>query len=396
MSIQRRLEEQLSNRRNNNLYRKRFAHEGAQQPLIKVNGKDYLNFCSNDYLGLANNQEIKKRFIQSIDKYGTGSGASHLVIGHHAEHQALESELAEFLGTERALVFSSGYAANMGVLNTLLTKGDAVFQDKLNHASLLDGGLSSGARFQRYLHKDCDSLKTKLSKHQGDALVVSDAVFSMDGDMAPIAELFKVAKAHGAWLMLDDAHGFGVLGKEGRGSVSHCGVEAKALDVYMATFGKAIGTSGAFVAGSDLLIESLVQFCRHYIYTTAMPPAVAAATRCALSIVQNETWRREKLTSLIERFRRGANQIGLSLMSSETAIQPIMLGEAKLAMEVSESLKTHNILVTAIRPPTVANGSARLRVTLSSMHTEQDVDQLLSALDASVENKISVQNSTKL
>jgi 8-amino-7-oxononanoate synthase len=387
MSFSERLDSQLAIRRENNLYRSRKELSSAQGERVYLSGETepFLNFCSNDYLGLASHPEIIKAYQNAANEYGVGSGASHLVIGHHKEHQLLEEELAEFLGTERALVFGSGYSTNVGVLTTLLQKGDSVFQDKLNHASLLDGGLFSGAKFQRYLHNDMRSLEKKIesASKESEKLIVSDAVFSMDGDSATIAELIKQAKKNNAWLMLDDAHGFGVLGKQGRGSVNAQACLQQDIDVYMATFGKAIGTGGAFVAGSALLIETLIQFCRHYMYTTAMPPALAAATRQSLKIIQKETWRQENLQERIQQFKAGIKVLNFdhkTLSESQTAIQPIILGSAQQALTCSEKLKDKGYLISAIRPPTVAKNTSRLRVTLSANHSEQQVDALLNAL----------------
>ena len=384
MSFSERLAVNLAERKSKQLFRSRKILSSAQSSLVALQNhkQQFINFCSNDYLGLAAHPELIKSFQKAAELYGVGSGASHLVIGHHQEHHLLEQELAEFLGVERTLVFGSGYAANLGVLTMLLEKSDAVFQDKLNHASLLDGALFSGAHFQRYLHRDLQSLENKLSKQNKaqKKLIVSDAVFSMDGDSADIPGLLALAKKHQAWLMLDDAHGFGVLGKEGRGSVSDQSIAQNEIDIYMATFGKALGCGGAFVAGSNLLIESLIQFSRHYIYTTAMPPALAAAVRSALKIVKQEQWRRDHLKKLIKQFREGAKALDLHLLDSDTAIQPLMLGSAQTALAWSEKLLQKNILISAIRPPTVPANSSRLRITFSAAHSEEQVNILLDAL----------------
>lgn len=391
MSFSERLTNHLAERKNNQLLRSRKILSSGQAHTVHLQNRPetLLNFCSNDYLGLAQHPEIISSFQKAAALYGVGSGASHLVIGHHLEHHLLEQELAEFLNVERTLVFGSGYAANLGVLTTLLEKSDAVFQDKLNHASLLDGGLFSGALFQRYLHKDMHSLEKKLAKASVNTvnikdtqqkLIVSDAVFSMDGDSADIGGLLALSKKYQAWLMLDDAHGFGVLGKEGRGSVSQQNIAQQEIDIYMATFGKALGCGGAFVAGSDLLIESLIQFSRHYIYTTAMPPALAAAIRTALKIVKQEQWRRDHLQKLIKQFREGAQAINLNLLDSSTAIQPVILGSAQSALAWSEALLKKDILISAIRPPTVPANSSRLRITFSAAHGEDQVNRLLDAL----------------
>ncbi len=391
MSFYSRLEQRLSERREAHLYRSRKVLASAQAERIRLDGNsnEFLNFCSNDYLGLANHEGLKKHFQNSVDLYGVGSGASHLVIGHHQEHRALEEELAELLGFERALVFGSGFTANTGVLNTILEKDDWVFEDKLNHASLLDGALASGAHFKRYLHNDIDSLNKKISLISDDVnkLIVSDAVFSMDGDQTDIPALVETKKKQDAWLMLDDAHGFGVLGEQGKGSLAHQQVAASDVDVYMATFGKALGTSGAFVAGSETLIESLIQFCRHYIYSTAMPPALASTTRYSLKLLSEESWRMEQLKERIAQFKQGAKGLGFDLLDSDTAIQPILLGSAERAMQWSEDLTQKGILIGAIRPPTVPPNTARLRIALSASHSAEQVDRLLEALDAQIQQE---------
>jgi 8-amino-7-oxononanoate synthase len=283
-------------------------------------------------------------------------------------------------------LFSTGYMANLGVVSALVGRGDLVFEDKLNHASLIDAGLLSGARLQRYLHADVDSLAGHLGKQSAQqpdrrTLIVTDGVFSMDGDLAPLPELAATAARHDAWLMVDDAHGLGVLGDKGQGTVSHYQLSNDEVPILMGTLGKAFGTFGAFVAGSEALIETLIQQARSYIYTTALPPAVAEATRASLALVQQESWRREKLATLIQRFRSGAAQLGLTLLDSGTPIQPLMVGDTGRAMRLSKALLTKGILVSAIRPPTVPDGSARLRITLSAQHDEVQVDQLLTALE---------------
>lgn len=375
------LTEQLMARKEKHLYRSRLVTESAQGPEILVDGESCLNFCSNDYLGLANHPEVIKRFQMAADTYGVGGGASHLVNGHSRAHHELEEALADFTGRQRALLFSTGYMANLGVISALLDRSDAVFQDRLNHASLLDAGLLSGARFQRFHHADVDDLAKRLQKSEARRkLVVTDGVFSMDGDIAPLPELAAVTMAAGGWLMVDDAHGVGCLGAKGEGSVGYCQLDQSQVPVLMGTLGKGFGTAGAFVAGSEVLIETLIQQARTYIYTTAMPPAVAAASLTSLQLVQRESWRRDRLASLIQQFRTGAEQLGLELMPSQTPIQPIVVGDSERALQFSRALKSQGVLVTAIRPPTVPVGSARLRVTLSAAHTEQHVERLLEAL----------------
>jgi 8-amino-7-oxononanoate synthase len=370
----------LEQRRTEGLYRDRLILESSQGPTVRVNGRQYLNFCSNDYLGLAAHPRIVARFRSAASQYGVGSGASHLVCGHSAPHHELEEALAELTGRPLALLFSSGYMANMGMLSSLLQRGDSVFEDRLNHASLLDGGLHSGARFQRFPHNDVSALKTKLESTQGLKMVVVDGVFSMDGDTAPLAALANLCSDHDAWLMVDDAHGFGVLGKRGIGSTEEAGLDVSDVPVLMATLGKALGTAGAFVAGSELLIESLVQQSRNYIYTTALPPAIAAASLEALFLLGEEPWRREHLAQLIARFRSGAEQLGLPLMMSASAIQPLRVGGAARAVDLSRRLGAAGFLIGAIRPPTVPAGTSRLRITLSAAHSVEQVDQLLDQL----------------
>lgn len=350
-----------------------------------VDGRKVLTFCSNDYLGLADHPDLIAAFKRGADQYGVGSGSAHLVNGHSRAHHELEEALADFTGRPRALLFSTGYMANLGAVTALMGRGDAIFEDRLNHASLLDAGLLSGARFKRYPHGDCAALAKMLGDSgQAERMVVSDGVFSMDGAIAPVTELATTAKLHDASLMIDDAHGFGVLGEHGGGVAEQYGLDMAQLPILMGTLGKAFGTAGAFIAGSEALIETLIQFARSYIYTTAQPPAIAVATLASLQIVVTENWRREKLKGLITRFRQGAQELGLDLMPSETPIQPILLGSAERALAVSESLWQQGILLTAIRPPTVPAEGSRLRVTLSARHSEADVDQLLSVLERSV------------
>jgi len=375
-----RLSAALTQRAREGLYRHRLTLESSQGPVVRMAGRTYLNFCSNDYLGLAAHPKVIEALCSAAEKYGVGSGASHLVCGHSAPHHQLEEALADFTGRPRALLFTSGYMANTGILTSLLQRGDYVFEDRLNHASLLDGGLHSGARFQRFPHNDVTALAGKLKRADGPKLVVVDGVFSMDGDTAPLAELAALCSAQDAWLMVDDAHGFGVMGERGAGSTQQAGLDANSVPVLMATLGKALGTAGAFVAGSELLIESLIQQARNYIYTTALPPAVAAASLVSLQLLHEESWRRQHLAQLIERFRRGAEQLDLPLMASSSAIQPLLVGDALRAVKLSEELKARGLLIGAIRPPTVPAGTSRLRITLSAAHSEEEVDRLLQEL----------------
>jgi 8-amino-7-oxononanoate synthase len=362
------------------LYRSRRVIASPQGADLEVDGRHVVNFCSNDYLGLANHPDVVGAFKAGADRYGVGSGSAHLVCGHSAAHHALEEELAAFTGRDRALLFSTGYMANVGVISALLGRSDAVFEDRLNHASLLDGGLMSGARFKRYAHADVADLETKLENAAGNKLIVTDGVFSMDGDFAPMDELAVAAKNHNAWLMVDDAHGLGVIGEHGGGIIEYSGLSQDEVPVLMGTLGKGFGTFGAFVAGSEALIETLIQKARTYIYTTAMPAAVAEATRASLKIAIAENWRRDKVKNLSERFSLGARQLGLQVMPSSSAIQPILIGDSHSAVDISNALLEAGFLVSAIRPPTVPQGSARLRVTFSALHQEQHVDRLLDAL----------------
>lgn len=378
-----RLEHDLAERVANSLYRQRRVVESATGTHIRVDGRDVLAFCSNDYLGLANDPRLVEAQCNAAKEYGAGSGAAHLVTGHQRVHHELEERLAAFTGRERALLFSTGYMANLGIASALLEHGDHVLEDRLNHASLIDAGLSSNARFSRYAHNDANALEKKLAARKGAAaLVMTDGVFSMDGDVAPLDALASTCRQRDAWLVVDDAHGIGVLGESGRGSVEHFGLGATDVPVLMGTLGKAVGSFGAFVAGSRELIETLINRSRTYIYTTALPAAVAGASLAALEIVETEPERRAHLRALVEHFRSGAKNLGLELMESFTPIQPIVVGDAASALRISDALLEQGILVTAIRPPTVPDGTARLRVTLSAAHSEADVDRLLECLTA--------------
>lgn len=381
MSLEQYLQQRLVERRAQSRYRARSQLQTAQSPTVERDNEKVLNFCSNDYLGLANHPKVVAAFRKAAKEFGVGSGASHLVCGHSRLHHELEEALAEFTGRERALLFSSGYMANLGTINALIGRSDAIFQDKLNHASIIDAGQLCKADFVRFRHNDTAHLRQRL--HVSDAthkLIVVDGVFSMDGDLAPLDELAKVACEHSAWLMVDDAHGFGVLGEKGAGITEHFHLSHQQVPVLMATLGKALGTYGAFVAGSNALIESLIQFARPYIYTTAIPPALAAATLASLHILQQEPERRAHLNALIKHFRDLAAHFELPLMASNTAIQPLLVGSDQKALQLAEFLKERHFWVSAIRPPTVPEGTARLRITLSAAHTELQVTALVTAL----------------
>jgi 8-amino-7-oxononanoate synthase len=381
------LARRIAQRHADNLFRRRISLTGAQGPRITTDGGSYLSFCSNDYLGLASDPRLIRALQQAANQYGVGAGASHLVTGHQRIHDLLEQALADFVGAPRALLFSTGYMANLGIANALLGRGDLLIEDRLNHASLIDAGLLCRAQLRRYPHADVAVAQRLLATSKAERkLILTDAVFSMDGDLAPVPNLIALAVAHNARIMLDDAHGLGVLGAEGRGSLEHHSLSIAPPVILMGTLGKALGTFGAFVAGDEALIETLIQDARTYIYTTAPPPAVAAATCEALRIVRDEPWRRERLRNLVQRFRRGAGELGLPLANSDTPIQPIIIGEPQQALAISRGLKKNGVLVTAIRPPTVPLHTSRLRVTFSAGHSEQDVDQLLDALSRVMNN----------
>ena len=376
----RELTARLATRRARGLYRERLVLSSAQGVHIRVGDETLLSFCSNDYLGLANDPRVVAAFCAGAERYGAGAGASHLISGHTIAHQALEEELADFVGSPRALLFSTGYMANLGVVTALSDRHSIVFEDKLNHASLIDAARLTQAKVKRYPHVDMERLTTMLADSAVPGVIASDAVFSMDGDLAPLQQLLPLARAHKAWLLVDDAHGIGVLGPGGRGSLAHLDIATQAPVILMGTLGKAFGVFGAFVAGDEPLIETLIQHARTYIYTTALPPAVAEATRASLQIVRSEQWRRERLQSLVDRFVEQATQMGLSLTGARTPIQPVILGSPEAAVAASRTLRAQGILVPAIRPPTVAPGTSRLRITFSAAHEPAHVDRLLQAL----------------
>ncbi len=348
---------------------------------ITIDGKSLADFGSNDYLGLAQHPALRAALTRAVDCWGVGAGAAHLLGGHRDEHAALEEKLALWTGRERALLFSTGYMANLGVAGTLLRDGDVCVQDKLNHASLIDAARLSGAEFVRYRHADADSARRQLrARPDAAAILATDAVFSMDGDLAPLRELAVLCKREHATLMIDDAHGIGVLGPDGAGSPGAVGLAQNDAPILMATLGKALGVAGAFVAGSTALIEGLVQFARPYVYTTAMPPALAAAASAAVDIARNDSERRERLHRHIARFRHGAAQRGIALLPSSTPIQPVPAGDSATASSIAQRLEGTGFYVPAIRPPSVPANGARLRVSLSAAHAEDQIERLLDAL----------------
>jgi 8-amino-7-oxononanoate synthase len=355
---------------------------------LRVNGHSMLAFCSNDYLGLATHPALVQAACDGAQSHGVGSGGSPLVSGHSAANAALELELAAFVGLSRALYFYAGYATNIGIIPALVGAGDAIFSDALNHACLIDGARLSRAQIHRYAHADLAALDRELASSSAPRkLVITDAVFSMDGDSADIAGLLALCERHDALLLLDDAHGFGVLGPQGRGSLAAAGLfgdQASRRVLYMATLGKAAGVAGAFVAGDDALVEWLLQKTRSYIFATAAPAMLASALRASLRLIAQDEWRRTHLQRLIARLRSGL-AAGLQgsrwqLSESQTAIQPLLIGRNDEALAVMEGLRLRGIWVPAIRPPTVPLGTARLRLTLSASHTAADVEQLLGAL----------------
>lgn len=376
----------LAQRKADNLYRQVTVTDSPQSPYMMVKGKKLLSFCSNNYLGLANHPNVIAAFKKTADQYGVGSGASHLVNGHSRPHQALEEALADFVQRDKVLLFSNGFAANLGVIDAMTDKKSTVVQDRLNHASLLDGVRLSGARLKRYQHTDYDHLTRLLAgsdkaDNNNTTLVASDTVFSMDGDTADIKQLSRASHQHHAWLYVDDAHGIGVVG-DGRGVVLNQGLSQEEVPLLMATFGKALGTSGAFVAGDADVLDYIAQKARPWIYTTAMPPAIAGATLASLKLVQEDRWRQTHLKALIKQLKLGLNALPWELIPSNTAIQPILVGNEREALQLSDQLLQAGIWVTAIRYPTVAKGQARLRITLTAEHEETDITLLLNALQA--------------
>ena len=346
-----------------------------------VAGKPRRIFCSNDYLGLAHHPALASAQALASAAFGSGSSAAHLISGHSSEHHALEEELAAYTGRERALLFSTGYMANLGVLGAYAARGEVVLEDRLNHASLIDGARLAGARLLRYAHADAGDAAARLAEHGNCTLLATDGLFSMDGDVAPLRDLAAAAAAQRAWLLVDDAHGLGVLGAGGGGALELAGLDATAAPLLMGTLGKAFGCFGAFVAGDQDVIELLLQQARTYIYTTALPPGVAAAARAALALAQRESWRREHLRQLIGRFRRGAAALQLPITASTSPIQPLLVGADARAARLGEALFERGFWVGAIRAPTVPAGAARLRITLSAAHSQADVEALLEALD---------------
>ncbi len=375
------LSSQLAELKQQDLLRQRKILDSGCAPHVKIGQRDLIAFCSNDYLSLASHPALKQAICDAVQIWGVGSGGSHVVNGHTRLYDQLENELASFVGAQRALFYSTGYMANIGIVPTLVGREDAVFADRLNHASLIDAVQLSHAEHRRYAHKDISHLEKLLAKSTARRkLILSDAVFSMDGDIAPLPELLALAERYDAWLVLDDAHGFGILGKEGRGSLNHFNIAWNPRIIYMGTLGKAAGISGAFVAGNRLVIEWLMQRSRSYIFTTASSPIIAAALLTSLKLIQESDDRRDHLKQLSTFLHNELDHTKWQLLPSSTAIHPVIVGENEAVLKVSDALIKRHIWVPAIRPPTVPKGQARLRISLSAGHTIEDVKQLITAL----------------
>lgn len=378
MGWQQRIQLALDERQQSAAYRQRQVNQGGNGRYLQLNGQGYLNFSGNDYLGLSQHAEVIAAWQQGAGRYGVGSGGSGHVTGFCQAHAELEQALAEWLGYPRALLFISGYAANQAVLAALMQADDRILADKLSHASLLEAATHSPAQLRRFRHNQPTALATLLQKNcAGQQLAITEGVFSMDGDSAPLAELHRLTQHAGAWLMVDDAHGIGVRGEQGRGSCWQQGVHP---EVLVATFGKAFGVSGAAVLCDEPLAEYLLQFARHLIYSTSMPPAQACALQAALRCIQQGDELREQLQNNIQRFRAGVASLPLALTVSDTAIQPLLVGDNQRTLDLAQRLRERGLWISAIRPPTVPPGGARLRITLTAAHQPQDIDRLLEVL----------------
>ena len=372
----------LASRKRDDLMRQRQCIEAQQSGLLQINGRHYINFSSNDYLGMRADYEVMQSWCDGMVKYGVGSGASPLVTGYSEAHRILEDYLADALGYESVLLFNSGFSANQALCQSLLQKNTTLIADKLIHASLIEGAQSAvmrGATLKRYKHNDCEHLSNLLKGSEGDVLVSTEGVFSMDGDKAPLHEITALTHHHNAWVMLDDAHGFGVLGDSGLGTIEACGLSPKDVPILMGTFGKAVGTAGAFVAASEQVIDYLINFSKHTIYSTAMPPAQAVATMTSIEKIRKGE-AREALLNNIEQFKVLAGKAGVNILDSDTAIQPILLTDAGSALKASDDLKKLGLWVTPIRYPTIPKGKDRLRITISAVHRAEDIIALVDAL----------------
>ena len=373
--------EELEQRKKDNLYRKREVIQSSQGSIINIEGEEYINFSSNDYLGFANDQQLKDYMITAIDEYGLGAGSSQLLVGHFSAHRKLEKSLADFLNREASLVFSTGYQANLAIASTLIDEDTVVLQDKLNHASLIDSALLSKGKLVRYKHADIEHLKSLLEKYRNKRLILmTDGVFSMDGDFAPLKEIAELCKKYKVILIVDDAHGIGVLGKNGAGLLEELGLSQDDVPLLIGTFGKSFGANGAFIAGSKLFIEVFIQKARTYIYTTALMPAVAATMAKAIEMISEAELLRSRIKSLIDTYRTNLKKNGFAESLSNSQIQPFIVGEADKALSLSQSLRDEKILVSAIRPPTVPKNTSRLRISFTASHTVDQVEAFVSAL----------------
>ena len=382
-NIREELKQKLEDISNSGLYKTERHITSPQKARISVAEKEVLNMCANNYLGLADNSEIIAAVKKGLDSRGFGMASVRFICGTQDLHHELEQKISDFFGTDDTILYTSCFDANTGLFETLLDENDAIISDALNHASIIDGVRLCKAGRYRYAHGDMGALANCLldASDAKTRMIATDGVFSMDGDIAPLPALAQTAEAHAAWLLVDDAHGLGVVGPQGRGSLAACGLGINQVPILVGTLGKAFGTFGAFVAGSDDLIETLIQEARTWIYTTAPPPAIAVATLAALRLVESEDWRRAHLQALVRHFRAGAARLGLNLCDSATPIQPVIAGTAEVALRWSAALRDAGILITAIRPPTVPAGTSRLRITFSAAHTEAHVDRLLDMLE---------------
>ncbi len=380
-------QQRLNEHKNADLWRHHVSLQSPQSTKVRCENQTLVNFSSNDYLGLANHPLVLEAATLGLKKFGLGSGASHLICGHSEAHETLQQTIADWLGAEKVILFSSGYMANFALLTTLLEQHDLIVQDKLNHASLIDAGLSSKASMKRFIHNDPQSLAQQLKTQARFKMVVCDGVFSMDGDIAPLPNYLHQLEAN-SFIAIDDAHGLGVLGKKGQGTLSHFQLSFNQFPLLMGTFGKAIGTGGAFIATNKVLGEVFEQFARTHIYTTAIPPAIAAATTSSIEIIKSDDARRTRLKNNIQYCQQLAKELELPILLSETAIQPIILGESKLCVSIAKKLREHGFWVGAIRPPTVPKNTARLRLTLSSEHSELQISECLTLIKTLINNTV--------
>ena len=383
MSFRESITNQNQQRQDSGLLRELKTIDAPQGVVVKRAGRELINFSSNDYLGLANSDELKSAVEQGVANWGVGAGASHLVCGHQSPHDSLEHEIAEFVGAEKAIVFSTGYMANLAVPNAFLSRHDLLLQDKLNHASLIDAGLLCRAKTHRYRHLDLDHASQLIDQSAAPRIMIAtDGVFSMNGGVADVSRLSEICDHENRLLLVDDAHGFGVLGKSGAGSLEQAGLRPRGQTLMIGTLSKAVGSFGAFVAGDAIWIDHLIQHARPYIYTTALPPAIVEASRAGIRMIQQQAWRLEKLSENVALFRKLAAGKGVELLEAQAPIQSVVFGSPVDAVGASERLEKKGFLVVAIRPPTVPEGTSRLRITLSASHEAHQIEGLVEALVA--------------